>query len=79
MVSGVPQYSVLVLVLFTADKFSVQCYDEDSTLLAVARSSSDHRAVEDSFIREVEYLGNWWNMKLNPSRTKCLVVNQLID
>ena len=85
VVSGVPQGSVLGLLLFllyTSELFSILknkliSYADDSTLMAVVPSPGVRVAVAESLIRDLGRVSEWcdlWRMKLNASKTKTMIV-----
>ena len=87
VVSGVPQGSVLgplLFILYTADLFSVVenelfNYADDSTLVARVRSPSNRCLVAASLDRDLVRIRNWcndWDMLLNGSKTKTVVVSR---
>ena len=87
IVSGVPQGSVLgpiLFILYTSGLFSITDnkfvgYADDSTLVAVIPKPSDRPRVEASILRDLQAISGWcdrWCMKLNPSKTKSLVVSR---
>ena len=78
-----PQGSVLGLLLFllyTLELFSIlvnklQCYADDSTLMAVVSSPGVRVAVAESLIRDLGRISEWcdlWEIKLNVSTTKTM-------
>ena len=84
IVSGVPQGSVLGLLLFllcTSEFFSILenkliGYADDSTLMAVVPSPGVRVIVAESLIRDLGRVSEWcnlWGMKLNGSKTKTIV------
>ena len=88
VVSGVPQGSVLGLLLFllyTAELFSVvenklYGYADDSTLVAVVPSTGERVAVSESMNRDLNRVSVWcnlWRIKLNVSKTKTMIVSRL--
>ena len=88
VVSGVPQGSVLRLLLFllyTSELFSILenkpiGYVDDSTLMAAVVPSAGVRdAVAESLIRDLCRVSEWydlWGMKLNASKTKTMIVSR---
>ena len=87
VVSGVPQGSVLGLLLFllyTSELFYILenkliGYADDSTLMAVAPSPSVRVAVAESLIRDLGRLSEWcdlWGMKLDVTKTKIMIVSR---
>ena len=87
IVSGVPQDSVLgpiLFILYTSGLFTITenkfvGYADDSTLVAVIPKPSDRPRVEASILRDLRAVRRWcdeWCMKLNPSKTKSLVVSR---
>ena len=87
VVSGVPQGSVLDLLLFllyTSELFSILenkliGYADDSTLMAVVPSPGVSVAVAESLIRNLGRVSEWcdlWGMKLNASKTKTMIVSR---
>ena len=87
IVSGVPQGSVLGLVLFllyTAELFSIvenklYCYADDSTLVVVVPFHGERLAVSESMNRNLNMVsvwGNLWEMKLSVSKTKNIIVSR---
>jgi hypothetical protein len=87
VVSDVPQGSVLgplLFILYTSDKFdalenTLFNYADDSTLVALIRQPGLRTSVRDSLNRDLDRIGSWfakWGMKLNPSKTKCLIVSR---
>ena len=84
IVSGVPQVSVLGLLLFllyTSEHFSILKikligYADDSTLMAVVPTLGVRVAVAESLIHELGRVSEWcdlWRMKLNVSKTKTMI------
>ena len=87
VVSGVPQGSVYLLLLFllyTSELFSILenkliDYADDSTLMAVVPSPGVRIAVAASLIRDLGRGSEWcdlWGMKLNASKTKTMIVSR---
>ena len=87
VVSGVPQGSVLGLLLFllyTLELFSILenkliGYADDSTLMAVVPSPGVRVAVAESMIRELSRVSEWcdlWGMKLNANKAKTMIVSR---
>ena len=87
VVSGVPQGSVLSLLLFllyTSELFSILennliDYADDSTLMAVVPSQGVRVAVAESLIHDLFRVSEWcdlWGMKLNVSKTKTMIVSR---
>ena len=87
VVSGVPQGSVLGLLLFlqyTSVLFSILenkliGYAEDSTLMAVVPSPGIRVAVAESLTCNLGRVSEWcdlWGMKLNASKTKTMIVSR---
>ena len=87
VVSGVPQGSVLVPLLFlvyTSDMIiglenKIIQYADDTTLVAVVRSPEMRNQVASSLDRDLERVRNWysrWGMKLNSTKTKTLLVSR---
>ena len=81
VVSGVPQGSVLGLLLFllyTSELFSILenkliCYADDYTLMAIVPSPVVRVAVSESLIRDLGRVSEWrdlWSMKLNTVRPR---------
>ena len=87
VVSGVPQNSVLVPLLFllyTSELFSILenkliGYADDSTLMPVVLSPGVRVAVAESLISDLGRVSEWcdlWRMKLNASKTKTMIVSR---
>ena len=87
VVSGVPQGSVLgplLFLLYTSDLFSILenkliGYADDSTLIAVVPSPGVRVTVEESLNRYIVRVNAWcdlWEMKLNASKTKTMIVSR---
>ena len=87
VVSGVPQGSVLgpiLFVIYTADLFDVVenkliNYADDSTLFATVDKPSSRGSVALSLNRDLARISDWceqWMMKLNPIKTKTLIVSR---
>ena len=87
VVSGVLQGSVLgprLFVLYTRDMFGVVSnsmfnYADDSTLVAVVKSPGDRQRVAQSLKRDLVAVSEWsrrWNMRLNPAKTKTMIVSK---
>ena len=87
VVSGVPQGSVLgplLFVIYTADLFDVVenrlvNYADDSTLFSICKRPADRSAVALSLNRDLNRISEWcdrWMMKLNPLKTKTLIVSR---
>ena len=87
VVSGMPQGSVLCLLLFllcTAEFFSMMenklyGYADDSTLVAVVLSPGERVAVSESMNHDLNKVSVWcnlWRMKLNASKTKTMIASQ---
>ena len=87
VVSGVPQGSVLgplLFLLYTSELSSIVentliTYADDSTLLATIPSPTDRLLVSDSLNRDLCRISEWcvaWGMKVNPSKTKSMVVSR---
>ena len=85
--SGVPQGSVLGLLLFlqyTSELFPILenkliSYADDSTLMAVVSSPGVRVAVAESLIRDLGRVCEWcdlWGMKFNASKTKTTIVSR---
>ena len=86
VVAGVPQGSVLGLLLFllyTAEFCSVlenklYGYADNSSLVAVVPSTGERVAVSESMNRDLNRVSVWCNllgMKLNASNTKTMIVS----
>ena len=86
VVSGVPQGSVLGLLLFllyTAELFFIvenkrHIYDGNSILVAVVPSTGEWVAVSESMNRNPNGVSVWcnvWGMKLNVSKTRTMKVS----
>ena len=87
VVSGMPQGSVLgqlLFALYTAELFSVvenklYCYADDSTLVAVMPTPGEKVAVSESMNHDLNRVSEWcnlWEMKLNASKTKTMIVSR---
>ena len=87
VVSGMPQGSVLGLLLFllyTSELFSVMenkliGYADDSTLISVVLSPGARVTVAESLNRDLVRVNAWcdlWGMKLNASTTKTMIVSR---
>ena len=87
VVSGVPQGSVLGPLLFllhTSEIFPILenkliSYADDSTLMAVVPSPGVRVAVAESLISDLGRVSEWcdlWEMKLNASKTKTMIVSR---
>ena len=87
VVSGVPQGSVLgplLFLLYTSEQLSILennliSYADDSTLMAVVLSPGFRVAVAESLINDLGRVSEWcdlWGMKLNPSKTKTMIVSR---
>ena len=87
VVLGVPQGNVLgplLFLLYTSELFSclenkLIGYTDDSTLMAVVSSPGVRIAVAESLIRDFGSVSEWcdlWEMKLNASRTKTMIVSR---
>ena len=87
VVSGVPQGSVLGLLLFllyTSELFSflenkLFGYADDSSLMAVGPSPGVRVTVAESLIHDLGRVSEWcdlWGKKLNESKTKTLIVSR---
>ena len=87
VVSEEPQGSVLgplLFLLYTSELFSILenkliGYEDDSTLMAVVPSLGVKVAVAESLIRDLGRVSEWcdlWEMKLNASKTKTLIVSR---
>ena len=87
IVSGVPQGSVLGLLLFllyTSELFSLLenkliGYADDSTLMAVVPAPGVRVAVAESLVCDLGRVSEWcdlWGMKLNASKTKTMIVSR---
>ena len=87
VVSGVPQGSILGLLLFllyTSDLFSILenkliGYADDSTLMAVLPSPGARVTVAESLNRDLVRANAWcdlWGMKLDASKTKTMIVSR---
>ena len=87
VVSGVPQGSVLALLLFllyTAELLSIvenkrYYYAADSSLVAVVQSPGERAAVSESMNHDLNRVSVWcnlWGMKLNASKTKTMIVSR---
>ena len=86
VVSGVLQSSVLgplLFLLYTLELFSIFenkliGYADDSTLMAVVPPVGIRVAVAESLIRDLGRVSEWcdlWEMKLNASKTKTMIVS----
>ena len=84
IISGVPQGSVLVpllFILYTSEMFQLVenrlfDYADDSTLLVVVRKPADRPAVAASLNRDLATIQEWcnhWLKILNPIETKALL------
>ena len=87
VVSEVPQGSVLgrqLFLLYTAELFSIvenklYGYAHDSTLAAVVPSPGVRVAISESmnrYLNRVSVWYNFWEMKLNASKTKTMIVSR---
>ena len=87
ILSGVPQGSVLGPLLFLVYirdmVFGLENdligYADDHSLVAVIKSPQQRSVVSQSINRDLETIHNWcdrWGMKLNPSKTKTLLVSR---
>ena len=87
VVSGVPQGSVLCLLLFllyTSEFFSILenkliGYADDCPFMAVVPSTGVRVAVAESLFRDLDRVSEWcnlWGMKLNASKTKIMIVSR---
>ena len=73
---------MLLFLLYTSKLFSILenkliGYADDSTLMAVVPSPGVRVAVAESLIRDLGRVSEWcdlWGMKLNPSKTKTMIV-----
>ena len=85
--SGVPQGSVLgplLFILYTSGLFDgleneLVAYADDTTLMAVIKNLSSRPVVLASINRDLVRIQEWcsqWHMKLNPSKTKSMVVSR---
>ena len=85
--SGVPQGSVLgplLFLIYTLELFSILenkliGYADDSTLIAVVRSTGLRVAVAEALSRDFVKVSEWcdlWYMKLNASKTKTMIVSR---
>ena len=85
VVSGVPQDSVLGMLLFllyTSEHFSIQDkligFAEDSTLMAIVPSPCIWVTVAASLIRDLGRVSEWcdlWGMKFNSSEAKTMIAS----
>ena len=87
ILSGVPQGSVLGPLLFLVYirdmVFGLENdligYADDHSLVAVIKSPQERYEVSQSINRDLERIHEWcgrWGMKLNPSKTKTLLVSR---
>ena len=87
IVSGVPQGSILGLLLFllyTSELFSILenkliGYADDSTFMAVVTSPGARVTVAESLNRDLVRANVWcdlWGIKLNASKTKTMIVSR---
>ena len=87
VLSGVPQGSVLVPLLFllyTSELLGILenkliGYADDSTFIAVVPSPGARVTVAESLNRDLVRLNSWcalWGMKLNESKTKTMIVSR---
>jgi len=73
-----------MFILYTSELFSITenklvGYADDSTLIATIRKPSDRLGVEASLQRDLLAISSWcdqWCMKLNPNKTKSLVISR---
>ena len=74
----------ILFVIYTADLFDIVKnnlvnYADDSTLFATIENRSCRQSVADSLNRDIVRITDWcerWMMKLNPTKTKTLIVSR---
>ena len=87
VLSGVPQGSVLgplMFIIFTADMWSniesdMVSYADDTTLSVNINSTNDRLVKANMLCRDISRIKSWcdrWGMKLNPSKSRSLIVSR---
>ena len=67
--------------MFNIVENSMFNYADDSTLVAVVKSPGDRQRVAESLNRDLVAVSEWcrrWNMRLNPTKTKIMIVSRLL-